>query len=163
MGSEWFALYEQSLWLLRDGATVHINYKAQFTEQASGKGRKKAASRSDQHQIDADNDCEILDMDDEGERHMHAGQVGSSRGRKSCTSGRRAREGEGEQAEGSHGRWVHHNNHNVGSIIPLRLAYLCDFFLLFLAQTMYHYLQSCVGRPCYFESASKCVYYCIFP
>lgn len=93
---------------------MHINYKAQFSEQASSKGRKKAASRVDHDQDDADDDCEILDMDDEEGGQMQAGRSRSSKGRKSSTSGRGAREGEVEEADGSHGKWVHHNNYKVG-------------------------------------------------
>ena len=50
----------------RDGATVHINYKAQFTGQPAARGRTKASARDDLG--DADDDIEVLDVEDEEEQ-----------------------------------------------------------------------------------------------
>ena len=97
-----------SLSVRRDGATVHINYKAQFSGQPAAKGRKKASAQDDLG--DADDDIKVLDGEDEEEQ---SSSKWSSKGRKHGSSSHDAREGEKGLAERRQGQWIHKNNHNV--------------------------------------------------
>jgi len=99
-----------SLSVRRDGATVHINYKAQFSGQPAARGRKKASARDDLG--DADDDIEVLDVEDE-EEQSSSKRSRSSKGRKHGSSSHDAREGGEGHTERRQGQWIHKNNHNV--------------------------------------------------
>lgn len=88
---------------------MHINYKAQFEDKPASRGRKSSSARNSHGQ---DEECEVLDLDRE-EEEGQAGHSRANRGRKCGMSSHGAREDKGEQIEGSHGRWVKRNNHNV--------------------------------------------------
>jgi len=94
----------------RDGATVHINYKVQFTGQPAARGRTKASARDDLG--DADDDIEVLDVEDE-EEQSSSKQSRSSRGCKHGSSSHDAREGGEGHTERRPGQWIYKNNHNV--------------------------------------------------
>ena len=94
----------------RDGATVHIKYKAQFSGQPAARGRKKASARDDLG--DADDDIEVLDVEDE-EEQSSSKRSRSSKGRKHGSSSHDAREGGEGHTERRQGQWIHKNNHNV--------------------------------------------------
>ncbi len=94
----------------RDGATVHINYKAQFSGQPAARGRKNASARDDLG--DANDDIEVLDVEDE-EEQSSSKRSRSSKGRKHGSSSHDAREGGEGHTERRQGQWIHKNNHNV--------------------------------------------------
>ncbi|KAL0045142.1 hypothetical protein WJX82_009902 [Trebouxia sp. C0006] len=94
----------------RDGATVHIKYKAQFSGQPAARGRKKAPARDDLG--DANDDIEVLDVEDEEEQNGSK-RSRSSKGRKHGSSSHDAREGGEGHTERRQGQWIHKNNHNV--------------------------------------------------
>ncbi|KAL0020599.1 hypothetical protein WJX77_009541 [Trebouxia sp. C0004] len=94
----------------RDGATVHINYEAQFTGQPAARGCKKASARDDLGHADAD--VAVLDVEDE-EEQSSSKQSNSSRRRKHGSSSHDAREGGEGHTECRPGQWIYKNNHNV--------------------------------------------------
>lgn len=98
--------------MYRDSATVHINYKAQFTDQPAARGRQKASARDDLEA--ADDDLEGLDWDDE-EDQRGGKRCKSSRGRQHASSSHdhEARGNGGEDAQPRQGQWITKNNHNV--------------------------------------------------
>ncbi|KAA6418043.1 MAG: hypothetical protein FRX49_11961 [Trebouxia sp. A1-2] len=94
----------------RDGATVHINYKAQFSGQPAARGHKKASARDDLG--NADDDIEMLDVEDENVQSTSK-RSRSSKGRKHGSSSHDAREGGEGHTECRQGQWIHKNNHKV--------------------------------------------------
>ena len=100
--------------LVRDGATVHINYKAQFSGQPAAKGRRKRSAGDELH--GTDEELGDLNMDDinEGE-HRGSKRSNTGRGHKQGMHGCDAREGGEAQAEPRRGHWIHKNSHKVGA------------------------------------------------
>ncbi|KAL0025614.1 hypothetical protein WJX79_008016 [Trebouxia sp. C0005] len=94
----------------RDGATVHINYKAQFSGQPAARGHKKVSAREDLG--NADDDIEMLDVEDENVQSTSK-RSRSSKGRKHGSSSHDAREGGEGHTECRQGQWIHKNNHKV--------------------------------------------------
>ena len=100
----------KALSVFRDGATVHINYKAQFTDQPAARGRKKASAKDDLEA--ANEDLEVLDWDGEDDQRGSK-QSKSSRGCRRASSSHEARGNGGERAQPRQGQWISQNNHNV--------------------------------------------------
>ena len=107
------------LWC-RDGSTVHINNKGQFSDQPASRACKSAAARAGPDHKDSDEDDGLLDLDEEEDQRRYSG---SHRGNQAGPSGQ---EEEGLQAEGTSGRWATHNNHKVMNfLVMITCVILC--------------------------------------
>ena len=89
---------------------MHINYKGQFSERPASRVRKSAAAREGPDHQDADEDDEVLDLNEEEDQGPYSGRSWSRRRNQTGASGH---EEEGPQAEGTPGRWATHNKHKV--------------------------------------------------
>lgn len=131
--------------IYRDGATVHINYKVQFTDQPAARGRKKASARDDLEA--ADDDLEGLNWEDE-EDQRGSKRSKSSRGRQHASSSHdhEARGIGGEHAQPRQGQWITKNNHNVSHMQKHPLPTASCLYTISALEVLQHQISNSTER-----------------